>query len=99
MQEAVKDFQRALEARRDYAPAIANLASWYATNGKPDDAIAALRYGIEMAPDNDSFYLNLANLYARLNNTEAARSVIELLLERKPGSEDAKQFLRELQSR
>ena len=98
-QEAVKDFQRALKARRDYAPAIGNLASLYATNGKPDDAIAAFRYGIEVAPDNDSFYFGLATVYAGLNNNEAARSVIEMLLERKPGSESATKALRELERR
>ena len=35
-------FQRAMEARRDYAPAINNLASVYARSGQPNDAIAAL---------------------------------------------------------
>ena len=98
-QDAEKDFKRALEARRDYAPAIGNLASLYASNRKPEEAIAALRYGINVAPGNDSFYLTLANVYAGLNNIEAARSVIELLLERKPGSEDARKALREFESR
>jgi Flp pilus assembly protein TadD len=98
-QEAVKNFQRALKARRDYAPAIGNLASFYAANGKPDDAIAAFRYGIEVAPDNDSFYLNLAKVYEGLNNSEGARSVIEMLLERKPGNEDATKALRALDRR
>ena len=99
MQEALKQFQRSLDARRDYAPAIENLASFYATNGKPKDAVAALRYGIQVAPDNESFYLDLANVYAGLSNNEAARSVLELLLERKPGSESAKRALRRLESR
>ena len=99
MQVALKYFYRALEARRDYAPAIANLASCYASNGKPDEAISALRYGIEVVPDNDSFYLNLASVYASLNNTKAARAVVELLLERKPGSEAARKALRELEGR
>ena len=92
-------FQRSLEARRDYAPAIENLASFYAINGKPKDAIAALRYGIQVAPDNESFYLDLANVYSGLRDNQAARSVIELLLERKPGNEDAKRALRELENR
>jgi tetratricopeptide (TPR) repeat protein len=99
MQEAVKHFQRALEARRDYAPAIENLASYYTISGKPKEAIAALRYGIEVAPNNESFYLNLANLYAALRDNVAARSIIELLLERKPGSENARRALRELENR
>jgi tetratricopeptide (TPR) repeat protein len=99
MQEALKYFQRSLEARRDYVPAIENLASFYAVNGKLKDAIAALRYGIQVAPDNESFYLDLSNIYAGLNDKEAARFVIELLLERKPGSDNARKALRELEIR
>jgi tetratricopeptide (TPR) repeat protein len=99
MQEALKHFQRSLEARRDYAPAIENLASFYAIDGRPKDAIAALRYGIQVAPDNESFYLALANVYAGLGDNETARSVIGLLLERKPGSGDARKALRELESK
>ncbi len=81
MPTPLNHFQKALEARRDYAPAIRNLASLYAIDGKPKDAIAALRYGIEVVPDNDSFYLDLANVYAGLSDSVAARSVIGLLLE------------------
>ena len=99
MQEALKHFQRSLEARRDYVPAIENLASFYLINGKPKDAIAALRYGIQVAPHNESLYFDLANVYAGLNDKEAARSVIGLLLEREPGSGNARKALRELEIR
>ena len=99
VEEALKHFQRSLEARRDYAPAIENLASLYAMSGKPKEAIAALRYGIQVAPDNESLYFDLANVYAGSNDKEAARSVIELLLEREPGSGNARKALRELEIR
>ena len=92
-------FERAIEARHDYAPAINNLATAYAGNGQSNDAVAALRYGIRVAPDEDSLYLNLASLYVRLDDREAARRTIDELLARKPSSVRAKQALRELESR
>ncbi len=92
-------FERAIEARRDYAPAINNLAAFYARNDQTNDAVAALRYGIEVAPGEESLYLNLASLYIRLDNREAARLTIDQLLARKPDSVRGKQALRELESR
>jgi tetratricopeptide (TPR) repeat protein len=97
--EAREWFQRAIEARRDYVPAINNLASLYARSGQPNDAVAALRYGIDIAPDEESLYLNLVTLYVRLDNREAAHSVLERLLARKPNSVPAHQALRELEIR
>ena len=92
-------FKRAIEARRDYAPAIDNLAKSYSRAGQTNDAIAALRYGIDVAPDQESFYLNLASLYAAGNDRDAAKAVIERLLTRKPDSVSARKALRELDIR
>jgi len=97
--EAREWFQLAIAARRDYAPAINNHAMLYARTGQSNDAIAALRYGIEIAPGEESLYLNLASLYVRIDNRDAARSVVERLLVHKPGSLAARQALRELEIR
>jgi tetratricopeptide (TPR) repeat protein len=97
--EARRWFQQAIAARRDYAPAIDNLASLYVGAGQLNDAIAALRYGIEVAPGEESLYLNLASLYVSMDNRDAARQVIERLLERKPDSPLALRALRELDRR
>ena len=97
--EARRWFQQAIAARRDYAPSIDNLASLYLRAGQWDDAIAALRYGIEVAPGEESFYLNLASLYVSIDNRDSARQTIERLLARKPGSQLALQALRELDRR
>jgi tetratricopeptide (TPR) repeat protein len=92
-------FERAIKSQRDYAPAIANLAASYESSGQKNDAVAALRYGIEVAPDEESLYLNLAGLYVRMGNRDSALVVIDRLLERKPNSARAKQARRELESR
>ena len=97
--EARRYFQQAIAARRDYAPAINNLATLYARAGQWNDAIAAFRYGIEMVPGEESFYLNLASVYVSMDNRDAARQTIERLLARKPGSPQALQALRELDRR
>ena len=89
--EAREWLQRAIEARRDYAPD--------ARTAQSNDAVAALRYGIEIAPDEDSLYLNLAAVYVRLENRDAARSILERLLARKPKSPLANQALCELEIR
>jgi tetratricopeptide (TPR) repeat protein len=97
--EARRWFQQAIVSRRDYAPAINNLAALYARAGQLNDAVAALRYGIEVIPDEESFYLNLGSLYLRMDNRDAARGVIERLLGRKPTSPSGLQALRELDRR
>jgi tetratricopeptide (TPR) repeat protein len=96
---AEKLFRRALEARPSSEPAINSLASLYAASGQTGNAIAALRYGIGVAPNEESLYLNLASLYLRADNREAAREAIDQLLARKPESARGKQALRELESR
>ena len=67
--------------------------------GQTNDAVAALRYGVDVAPDEESLYLNLASLYIRLDDRDSARSTIDRLLARKPESARGKQALRELEVR
>ena len=49
--EARKLFELAISVRRDDASAINNLGVLYMNTGQPNDAIAAFRYGIQVAPD------------------------------------------------
>ena len=62
---AIPHFKKAIELRRDYIPAINNLAGAYAGAGQIDDAIAALRYGLQLAPADESLRQNLEALMAR----------------------------------
>jgi tetratricopeptide (TPR) repeat protein len=66
---------------------------------KPDDAIAAFRFGIETAPDDEMIYMNLARVYVRLGDHARARQVLQLLQARKPDSGLARRALDELDKR
>ena len=97
--EAKSLFEQAIEERRDYGSAINNLGVLYMNTGQINDAVAAFRYGVEAAPDEEILYLNLARIYARQNQKEKARDVMQQLLARKPGNPTAERALRELEQR
>jgi Flp pilus assembly protein TadD len=63
---------------------------------KTDDAVAAFRYGIEVAPEDEMLYMNLARVYARAGDRTRAREILRQLLARKPNSTVALKSLREL---
>jgi len=71
---------------RDDSSAINNLAVLYMNTGRINDAIAAFRYGIQVAPDDDILYLNLSRTLLGTGEREKARDVMHELLNRKPGN-------------
>ena len=85
-----------IAARRDYAPAINNLAVLYMEIGQIDDAIAALRYGIGAASKQEMLYLNLARIYVQSGERAKARDVLDQLLTENPDSAVARKALRQL---
>jgi Flp pilus assembly protein TadD len=97
--EARALFEKAIALRRDDASAINNLAVLYINTGKPNDAIAAFQYGIEVAPDDETLYLNLGRLFVSLRERDKAKDVMQRLLARKPGDPVATRALQELESR
>ena len=54
---------------------------------------------IELAPDYDTLYLNLARVYVRSGQREKAREILQQLLARKPESTVARRALQELGER
>jgi Flp pilus assembly protein TadD len=92
-------FERAIAGRRNYAEAINNLGVLFARQGKVNDAIAAWRYGIQVAPDDGILYLNLGRTYVQSGDKEKAREVMQQLLDRKPDDPTARRALQELESR
>jgi predicted Zn-dependent protease len=67
--------------------------------GHANDAIAAFRYGLQVAPDEDILYLNLSRTWVRIGEREKARNVMLELLGRKPGNPVALRALKELEVR
>lgn len=94
--EARKYFQQAIAAQRDHAGAINNLGVLYMEMQKQNDAIAAFRYGIEVAPHDETLYLNLARVYVRQGDRAQAREVLRRLQAQKPDSAVARKALSEL---
>jgi Flp pilus assembly protein TadD len=97
--EALSLFQRAISVQRNYASALNNLGVLYLKMGQPGDAIAAFRYGILEAPEEDMLYLNLGRVYIQSGDRDKAREVIMEWLDRKPGNKSAERALREVDSR
>ena len=97
--EAREAFKRAITIRHVYPDAINDLGALYMQQGKVNDAVAAFRYGVQVAPDENILYMNLARTYVRLGQLDAARQVMQNLLERKPDDAGARRALQELNSR
>jgi tetratricopeptide (TPR) repeat protein len=97
--EARQYFQQAIAAQRDHGGAINNLGVLYMEMNQPDDAVAAFRYGIEVAPGDETLYLNLARVYVRQGDRVKAREVLRLLQTHKPESAVARKALHELEAR
>jgi Flp pilus assembly protein TadD len=89
-------FQQAISTQRDHSGAINNLGVLYAKTGQVNDAIAAFRYGIQAAPDDEQLYLNLARIYVTMGERDQARTVLNQLIERRPGNPIATRALQEL---
>jgi tetratricopeptide (TPR) repeat protein len=98
-EEARNYFQQAIAAQRDHAGAINNLGVLYMDLQKTDDAVAAFRYGIEVAPEDETIYMNLARVYVRQRDYARARQILETLQARKPDSGLARRALDELDKR
>jgi FimV-like protein len=67
--------------------------------GQRTDAIAAFRYGIEIAPEDEELYLNLGRIYVQMGERDKARDLMHQLLAKKPASAVALHALRELDAR
>jgi superkiller protein 3 len=94
--EARQCFEQAIAAQRDHVWAINNLGVLYMQIQKVNDAIAAFRYGIEVVPDEETSYLNLARVYARAGDRAKAREILRQLMARKPSSAAGAKALHEL---
>lgn len=97
--EARDLLKKSIELRPDFADAINDLGALYMQQGQVSDAIAAFRYGVTVAPDEDILYLNLGRTLIKLGKYDEARQVMQQLLDRKPGNQLARHALEELNGR
>jgi tetratricopeptide (TPR) repeat protein len=95
-QRAYDLFQRALQYRPVYPEALNNLGVLYLRTQRRDQAVQTFEKCIQIAPDFDRSYLNLARVYAVEGDAERARKVLQQLLQRLPGDQQARQALEEL---
>ena len=86
-------FERALTLRPDYPDALNNLGVLLVRQGRYVEAQEKFASCIRVAPNLDQGYLNLARLYAVMNDKEKARSVLQDLLQRQPENKIAQQSL------
>jgi FimV-like protein len=91
--KASEYFERALTLRPDYPDALNNLGVLLVRQGRYADAKEKFTNCIRVAPNLDQGYLNLARLYAVMNDKEKARSVLQELLQRQPENKIAQQSL------
>jgi len=78
-QSADEQFQRALSlASEDYRNVV-DLAESYNINGVPERSINVLRSNIRRYPDRLELYLLLVNIYTRLDRTNRAEEVRDLI--------------------
>jgi Flp pilus assembly protein TadD len=95
--EARNWFHKAIEAVPGHAEAVNNLGVFYAQIRQFPDAIAALRYGLQFNPANESLHLNLARVLVMMGQRDEARAVLTQLLERRPDSKLGRKLLNELE--
>ncbi|MDQ1471381.1 MAG: hypothetical protein QOJ99_2861, partial [Bryobacterales bacterium] len=67
--------------------------------GQANNSVAAFRYGIQVDPDDDQLYLNLARIYVTIGEREQARALLNQLMDRKPGNAVAAKALSKLEGK
>jgi Flp pilus assembly protein TadD len=79
--------------RPDYAEALNNLGILLVRQAHYSEAKQQFETCIQVAPNFDQAYLNLAKLYTVLNDKEKAREVLQTLLRQQPQHKLAQQTL------
>src|SRR5437867_2779655 len=90
LEQAVAEFQRAVEMAPASAVVHANLGYAYDRQGRTDEAIAAYRKVLELDPGNALARNNLGNLYSKNGLHDDAIREFEELLRRDPANAGAR---------
>ena len=86
--DAIVHYQRAIESRPNYAPALNNLATAYRGAGRIDEAIATYHRAIDAQPNFPDAEYNLANALLDKGATDEAIGRFETALRSLPDSPD-----------
>ena len=97
IQNAEQSFDSALKLRPDYADALNNYGVLLVREQRYAEAEDKFRSCIRSNPNFDQGYVNLARLYALLNEKDKARQVLQSLLRLQPEHAVAQQMLKVLQ--
>jgi tetratricopeptide (TPR) repeat protein len=85
LDEAIAEFQAAIELKPDNPDAHRNLGSAYGEQGKWEEAAAAYEQTIKLAPDFGEAYGDLAGVYVNLGRLSEAIATGEKAIELAPG--------------
>ncbi len=92
-QTALPYLEKAVSLRPDYPDALNNLGVLLVQEQRYPEAEQRFQDCIQVAPNFDQAYLNLARLYVILDDKEKAREVLLALLRQQPDHKMAQQAL------
>jgi Flp pilus assembly protein TadD len=92
-QSALQYLGRAVSLRPDYFDALNNLGVLLVLGERYPEAEQKFKTCIQVAPNFDQAYLNLARLYVLTKDKEKAREVLLALLRQQPQHKMAQQVL------
>ena len=92
-QSALQYLEKSVSLRPDYPDALNNLGVLLVQAQRYPEAEQKFKTCIQVAPNFDQAYLNLARLYVVMNDKEKAREVLLALLRQQPQHKMAQQAL------
>lgn len=93
IEEAQKYFQKALELKSDYAPALYQLAMISLREGKTQEAISKLHQAETIAPFDVGIAFQLGLLYYNTNDLDKAQAQFERAVQISPNYSNARYYL------
>jgi tetratricopeptide (TPR) repeat protein len=87
--EAVQNFQRALQSDPDYAVALTNLGNAYRQQKRWNDAQDVLQRALQSSPADPEANYSLGMVYAQRNDTERAYGYLQKALAARPAYPEA----------
>jgi len=82
LDEAIRDYGRAIELQADYADALENRSNAYLQTKRYDLAIADCNEAIKLRPDHQRAYINRAVAYWRTQQYEKALADVQTYREK-----------------